>query len=90
MQEFMGKAARDVVTGFQGIVTGHVQYITGCDQLMLTPICENKHKRAEESLWFDIARIEFYGDEPIKLMNVERADMTPVVVNGPGEEAPKK
>lgn len=57
----MGEQGTDRVTGFKGTVTGHCRYITGSDQLQLTPpVGTDGDKRAAE--WFDIARIDI--DDP--------------------------
>lgn len=51
-----GTHARDVITGFSGIVIGRAGYITGCDQYLVQP---NYTKDGEviESRWFDVGRL---------------------------------
>lgn len=48
--------ARDVITGFRGIVTGHADYITGCDQWLIQP--DATDKTYNEAKWFDENRLE--------------------------------
>ncbi|AOF89037.1 hypothetical protein [Sinorhizobium sp. RAC02] len=48
----LGMMAKDVITGFSGIITGRVNYITGCDQYLLSPQSD------KEPRWFDEQRLE--------------------------------
>ncbi len=63
----LGMHAKDVITGFEGIITGHCSYITGCDQCLVQP---KKSKTGDyiDGKWFDknrlVIRTEF---EPIVL-----------------------
>lgn len=53
----LGCTYKDKITGFQGIATGHVDYITGCNQTLLAPfVKEDGDKR--NSHWFDDQRLE--------------------------------
>lgn len=47
---------RDKITGFKGTVTGHADYITGCDQYLVQP--ESKDGDWKEGRWFDGNRLE--------------------------------
>ncbi len=63
----LGKTLRDRITGFTGIVTGHVEYLTGCNQCLLTPpMRDGKRMEAE---WFDVQRLEDTGAAAIVLDN---------------------
>lgn len=53
--------AKDKITGFEGIVTGHADYITGCDQYILQP--PSKDGEFKEARWFDENRIEILNSE---------------------------
>jgi hypothetical protein len=56
----LGLKAKDKITGFEGIIIGRIQYLTGCDQYGVTP----KAKKGEKPLsteWFDEGRIEIIG-----------------------------
>lgn len=55
----LGQEGRDKITGFKGIITCHVRYITGCDQYGLTPKAKNGETKSSQ--WFDEARIEIIG-----------------------------
>lgn len=51
----LGTKVKDVITGFSGVVTGRVEYLTGCNQLLVTPAIA-KDGSARESCWFDEQR----------------------------------
>lgn len=81
-KECLGYTMRDKVTGFTGIATGHVEYITGCDQLLLVPKVDADGK-LRDSQWFDTQRCELLVTEP--LVEVDNSQF-----NGPDKEAPKR
>ncbi len=57
----LGKEGRDKITGFKGIITSRVQYLTGCDQYCLTPKVNEKGE-TQTGEYFDEARIEVVGN----------------------------
>ena len=52
MIEF-GKTYRDIVTGFEGICTGMVEWMYGCKQYILSPKAENASKKESSSIFFE-------------------------------------
>ena len=64
----MGKTATDTITGFKGVVTAYAEYITGCNQVLLTPKCKNGASK-EESCWFDEQRMKFGKEKAVVLDN---------------------
>jgi hypothetical protein len=54
----LGLTARDKYTGFVGLVTGKVEYLTGCTQFLLQPNALDKDGRPVEGMWLDEDRIE--------------------------------
>lgn len=74
----LGDKARDVITGFGGIVTGRCEYLTGCVQLLLSPTVDKDGKR-QEGEWFDIDRIEVKKAGAVNLK---------VAIAGPDQPAP--
>jgi len=57
----LGLKAKDKITGFEGIITGRAQYLTGCNQAVLVPTVDDKGLvRGGE--WFDEARLEIIGE----------------------------
>ncbi len=52
----LGTTICDKITGFEGVITGRVEYLTGCVQYLLTPkIAEDGSHRNGE--WFDEGRL---------------------------------
>ncbi|MBO9194366.1 hypothetical protein J5277_09635 [Rhizobium sp. 16-449-1b] len=49
----LGATYEDVITGFRGVATGYVQYITGCNQVLLAPRASGELK----SEWIDEQRL---------------------------------
>jgi hypothetical protein len=62
----MGVIAKDLVTGFEGRVTGVASYMTGCDQALLVPNVENTGVY-REGHWFDVTRLEVTDSKPLTL-----------------------
>ena len=62
-----GDEARDLVTGFTGIVTAKALYATGCNQVSMQPPVKDDGAFVD-SRWFDIERIEVIapGKRPIE------------------------
>ena len=53
----LGATAADRITGFTGVVTGYVQYLTGCHHVLLAPrVGADGAPRSAE--WFDVARLQ--------------------------------
>lgn len=78
----LGITARDRITGFQGVVTGHAQYISGCAQWLLAPPA-GKDGTFHESCWFDEQRLTRVKNKPV--INLDNS-ATP----GPDKPAPKR
>lgn len=53
----LGHTYRDRVTGFIGVAIGYVQYITGCNQALLSPPVGTDGS-LRDSNWFDVQRLE--------------------------------
>jgi hypothetical protein len=51
----LGTPVSDSITGFTGVVTGRVEYITGCHQLLVQPPVK-KDGELIEPRWFDEPR----------------------------------
>ena len=64
----LGTTQRDKITGFEGVVTGFCQYISGCNQAMLVPKVGEKGE-FKEPHWFDVQRLEQVGSDVVKLEN---------------------
>lgn len=57
----LGVTVRDRITGFTGVVTGHVRYITGCHQVLVAP--PTKDGAFREPHWFDEQRVVIDAQE---------------------------
>lgn len=51
----LGDRARDLITDYEGVVTGECRYLTGCEQVLLSPkVGDDGKLRGGE--WFDADR----------------------------------
>ena len=64
----LGTKAKDMITGFEGYVTGLVDYLTGCSQALLVPRMK-KDGTLPEGQWFDVQRLETLSARRIRLDN---------------------
>lgn len=81
-KKLLGYKLQDKITGFTGVATGYVTYITGCSQFLLAPPMD-KDGKLPDSMWFDEQRMLLCPDQTqIVLDN----SATP----GPDREAPKR
>jgi len=53
----LGDKAKDIITGYEGIVMAKARYLTGCDQILLTPDHLDKDGKRIDGEWFDDSRI---------------------------------
>lgn len=82
MKITLGFTYRDKITGFVGVATGHVIYITGCNQTLLTPMVKPDGSLSEP-VWLDDQRLASVPDvESIHLDNGTNP--------GPDAPAPKR
>lgn len=63
----MGAKARDIITGFEGIIVHRVQFLTGCDQYGLLPTGLDKDGDTKKTGQFDENRLELVGTKIVKL-----------------------
>lgn len=77
MNKILGYTYQDVITRFEGVAIGHVEYLTGCNQTLIVPRGSDSTKR-EEAEWFD--------DQRLIRLNLDRI----ILDNGstPGFDAP--
>lgn len=71
----LGDKARHAITGFEGIVTARVSYLTGCDQLCLQPQGTNSDGKLFDSHYFDEPYIDLVEAAVVP-------DRTPARVDG--------
>jgi hypothetical protein len=58
----LGDKARDVVTGFEGVIIGRAQHLTGCNTYGVQP--PSKDGKKDDAAWFDEQRIETVESNP--------------------------
>ena len=68
----LGCKARDMITGYKGIVIGMCQYITGCDQVCLKKQGLDKDCKPYVGIWFDIVQLERVGTKVITFPTAEQ------------------
>lgn len=66
----LGATYEDKITGFRGIATGHVRYMTGCNQVLLQPRVGGDGKKIEPE-WFDEQRLDDLGVPVVALDNTK-------------------
>jgi hypothetical protein len=54
----LGDKAKDMISGFTGIVTGEFNYLNGCVRLQLDPSKLDKDGKRQEGCIFDIEQLE--------------------------------
>jgi len=63
----LGDLARDMITGFKGVVIARTEWLNGCARLSLQPRELDKEKRVIMSETFDETQLELVEEEAIKL-----------------------
>ena len=53
----LGQSVIDCITGFKGVVLGRVEYISGCNQVLVQPKVD-KTGAPRDSLWIDEQRVQ--------------------------------
>lgn len=64
----LGHTYSDKITGFTGVATGYVQYLTGCNQALIQPKCGDDDAM-RDSQWFDQQRLEVQDAAVVTLDN---------------------
>ena len=69
--ELLGLTVRDTVTGFEGVVTGYIYYLTGCNQASVVPRVGSDNS-AKDSGWYDVQRLQVLSGHPrVELNNTK-------------------
>lgn len=66
MNKWIGRNVIDKVTGFAGRATGYVEYITGCNQVLVTPRVTEPSKWPE-GMWIDDTRLDYVDDSHLDI-----------------------
>jgi hypothetical protein len=69
-----GDPVIEKVTGFKGIITGTVYYLTGCNQYLVTAKAKDEHSEAK-AVWYDEGRLTLNdAEKPVRADEVEAED----------------
>lgn len=68
MKTELGSTVTDKITGFTGIVTGRVEYISGCNQLLVTSRV-GSDGAVKDPQWLDEQRCEVDTSKPKLVLN---------------------
>jgi len=79
----LGATGQDIITGFEGVLIGKAEYLTGCTQYALSPKVD-KDGKIQAAEWFDEGRIRIVGD--VVIAPVEVAGPKP---GGPNRDSPR-
>lgn len=66
----LGTTAKDIITGFSGVVIGRACYLTGCDQYALTPIKLTTEGKKPKWEWFDDSRLQIVKNKKKIKLNI--------------------
>ena len=66
----LGDRAKDLVTGFEGIVTSHSRHLTGCDSVWLTAPMGDDGKRRE--VFVHVMQLELVESNPLNATPLPR------------------
>ena len=62
----LGRKYKDVITNFEGYAIGYVNYITGCNQVLVQPMSEKPSEKPEAD-WIDEQRLEEVEGEMVSM-----------------------
>lgn len=69
-----GVHVESLITGFKGVITGRADYLTGCNQYLVTPPVDSNGKHVD-ALWFDEHGLKV--DETKQRLSLRRNDDQP-------------
>lgn len=70
----LGDKGRHAITGFEGIVTARVEYLTGCNQLCLQPQGIKPDGGTHEALYFDEPYVDLVESGTVPNRTPQRDD----------------
>jgi hypothetical protein len=84
----LGHKVRDRVTGFNGVATSVCFDLYGCIQVTVNPGMDPNGKLSD-SAWFDIGRLEIFGDKVMPMPAFINDDLEIAAGNKGPSEKPK-
>lgn len=85
----LGDKCIDVITGYEGVVTGRCVYITGCEQVLLTGRVGDDNRKSDGA-WFDIDRCDLIEAGVISIGLAAAVSTIGSTATGPDLPAPIK
>lgn len=70
-----GDRIRDIITGYEGVCIGRIEYISGCNQLLLQP--KAGPDKEPQSHWFDVERVELVDKAQVTVKTRRTGGDTP-------------
>jgi hypothetical protein len=70
-----GDKVKEKVTGFTGVITGAVFYLTGCNQFLV--VAKSKHNKEAIATWYDGPRLTLLKRQVIEPEDVQGKDPGP-------------
>lgn len=67
----LGSKVKDKVTEYEGVATGHCEYLTGCDTYLVAHKVNPKTGGKVDGVWFDVNRLEVLQEDYVKLETEE-------------------
>ena len=63
----LGDRVKSKITGIEGIVTGTVRHLTGCDQAIVQPPYNNEKGSIPDSHWVDVMAVEVLQEKAVQI-----------------------
>lgn len=73
----LGDEVKDAISGFQGIVTARIDYITGCARYIVQPQTLGKEGEPHKSSTFDENTLELVQAGKVQIGNARKAQAEP-------------
>ncbi len=71
----MGSHVKDVLTGYEGVVSAYAHYLTGCDSVAIKRRELDKDGKVQDPMWVDINRVEVIGPPPTEIQKIIDGNM---------------
>lgn len=66
----LGSKVKDKITGFEGVVTGRTEWLTGCVRLAVQPSSLTKEGASKAEEWLDESRLDLVAKPTAKVRSV--------------------
>ena len=53
----LGDRVKDIISGFEGIATGRIEYLYGCSQIQIVPETMDKDGKKRDAQWLNEQRV---------------------------------